>query len=151
MTCWSSRLLAAVSLMFLFVDVDLAAEAVAGSSQHLMGEAEVAVPGPPWYPREAVEQRLQGCAVASFVILSDGHADQYQVIDSVPKGTFDVAIVRALEGYRFKQPTRPGRYAKSMIFKLQSDDKEEVGIPMERDCIAIPNFESLNPTGREKH
>ena len=77
--------------------------------------------------------------VVSFVILPDGHADQFQVLHSEPKGVFDQATLKALLDWKFEQPSRPGRYAQSIMYKM-----DPRGIPIEQECT-IPSFETLNP------
>ena len=99
----------------------------------------------PQYPRAAAENRVQGCVIVSFVVTDAGVADQFQILDSVPKGVFDQVTLKALAGWRFEPPARKGRYAQSLHYSLSSRGKL-----MERDCIPIPSFVTLNPAGDGK-
>ena len=92
----------------------------------------------PKYPREALDAQLGGCVVVSFVISADGRADQYQVLDSQPKGVFDRAALTALNDWRFAPPPKPGRYAQDMEFRIEPGQKNSV------KCIETPSHDQLN-------
>ena len=94
---------------------------------------------PPKYPSEAARQRLEGCVVVSFEITPDGLADKYQVLDSKPAGVFDAATLASLNHWRFEVPSRPGRYAQRIDYRM--DPRPSV-LPLE--CIEQPGFDQLN-------
>lgn len=94
----------------------------------------------PDYPKAAFKDRVEGCVTVSFAILPDGRADTYIVMDSVPQGLFDQATLRALNEWRFKAPTRPGRHAQMFEYRLEG------GRPLERNCVS-PSYAELNAPG----
>lgn len=114
----------------------VAAVVAAASSAELKPSKRVE----PEYPLAAANSGVQGCVVVSFIVLPDGRADQYQILDSVPKGLFDKAALKALNGWIFEQPPRKGRYAESIPFHIKGDAN-----PIERPCKPVPDFETLNP------
>lgn len=91
----------------------------------------------PDYPKAAFREGVEGCVTVSFAILPDGRADAYIVLDSVPKGLFDQATMLALNDWRFKTPTSPGRHAQMFEYRLEG------GRPLERNCVS-PSYAELN-------
>jgi TonB family protein len=95
----------------------------------------------PRYPRELSEAGMQGCVLASFLVLPNGRADKYRIEDSVPEGMFNHATLTALNQWRFEQPPRPGRYAYLVNYRLEGGRP----IKPQRECKPVPSFEELNP------
>jgi TonB family protein len=91
----------------------------------------------PVYPLAALSGKIGGCVVTSFVIGPDGKADEYEVLDSQPKGVFEGTTLSALNDWRF-EPARPGRYAQTITYKIEADQKNS---PV---CIETPSYEQLN-------
>src|SRR5205085_160061 len=82
-----------------------AGEVLAINASLPTGAPEVLHTVQPIYPREAARPGIQGCTVISFIVTSDGLADEYEVVESVPKGMFDKASLVALNGWRFEPPS----------------------------------------------
>ena len=128
----------------LAVSIGLALSACASTPQEAgpsTGMPEAIHKAQPRYPRPLAEAGMQGCVLVSFVIKPDGRADQYVILDSVPKGLFDQATLAALNEWRFKQPPRPGRYAQKIDYRVDAP----FAIPVQRECQPVPSFEELNP------
>lgn len=64
----------------------------------------------PHYPPAEVPRRTAGCAVIGFDVTPEGVADGFQVLNSVPAGTFDATALQALKQWRF-QPAAGTRHA----------------------------------------
>lgn len=94
----------------------------------------------PKYPRAAIDKHIEGCVLVSFVIDEKGRADQYRIEDSVPKGVFDQATLKALNGSRFQPPARPGRYAQANHYRIEGGAHA-----LEHECAPVPSYEALNP------
>jgi TonB family protein len=107
------------------------------------GEAKAISRATPEYPSGAAADGIQGCVVTSFVILPDGNANEFAIVDSVPAGTFDKAALRALLKWRFEQPPRPGRYATAISFAIEASAESPIR-PLKRQCKPIPSFAELN-------
>jgi TonB family protein len=91
----------------------------------------------PAYPKKALDRRVDGCVVLSFLIDAEGKPTDLQVFESRPKGVFDAATLKVFGNWRFEQPRRPGRYAQAAQFRIT--DREPV------NTCAVPSFAALNP------
>lgn len=93
---------------------------------------------PPKYPKSALDGKIEGCVVVSFLIDEQGHANEVAVIDSQPKGVFDRATLKVLKDWRFRQPARPGRYARAFNFRIEKGGQAPA-------CMPLPSYAALNP------
>ena len=74
----------------------------------------------PMYPKQARDHAIIGCTSVSFVVRPDGTADQYQVVDSQPKGVFDSTTLVAINQWRFEPA--PGRHVETINYALPGVD-----------------------------
>ena len=63
---------------------------------------------PPQYPRRAAERGIEGCVVLKYVVTEVGSVRDPEVIQSIPKGIFDRAAIRAALRYKYKPLIRDG-------------------------------------------
>jgi protein TonB len=58
----------------------------------------------PRYPTRALRKKLEGSVLVEFIVSRAGNvlAESLKVIESIPKGTFDRAVLRSLKRWRFK-------------------------------------------------
>lgn len=80
----------------------------------------------PEYPRRAALAGVQGCVTAAFDVLPDGRTDNFQVLDSKPKGVFTRAAVLALREWRYPERDEPIRTAQRITFSLRSKPENEM-------------------------
>ena len=78
--------------------------------------AKFVIHGRPAYPREALKKKIQGCVQISFTVRSDGLADNYAIVKSVPPGVFDEATLKALNQSTFQSGDGKTRYYTVMTF-----------------------------------
>ncbi len=71
----------------------------------------------PRYPFEARQKGIEGWVTLRFVVDSKGRAQEPQVRDSEPEGTFEEAALEAVSRYRFR-PAYKGGKAVDCIAKL---------------------------------
>ena len=132
----------------------LAATAVLGASAVVAAEPPPAVappaapvsdgmavplkPVPPKYPKSALKQKIDGCVVLSFLLDAEGTASGFEVIESLPKGVFDAAVLKDMGQWTFQKPPRPGRYAQLVQFRLEGRAPVNV-------CAPLPSFAAMNP------
>jgi protein TonB len=64
---------------------------------------------PPAYPYEAKRRRLEGRVVVRALVLPDGSAVRATVVEALPPGIFDEAVLRALARWRFEPGVLDGR------------------------------------------
>ena len=57
---------------------------------------------PPQYPRRAAERGIEGCVVLKYVVTEVGSVRDPEVMQSIPKGIFDRAAIRAALRYKYK-------------------------------------------------
>ncbi len=70
----------------------------------------------PIYPQQAIDQAIVGCTSVSFIVRPDGTADQYQIVESEPKGVFDQVTLKAINEWRFEPA--PGRHTETIYYRL---------------------------------
>lgn len=79
----------------------------------------------PRYPSQAARRRLSGFVIVEFTIQPDGTVIKPIVVDSKPKGVFDVATLQAIKRWKFKPKVVDGKavlqYA-SQKFNFQPSD-----------------------------
>ena len=63
---------------------------------------------PPQYPRRAAERGIEGCVVLKYVVTEVGSVRDPEVMQSIPKGIFDRAAIRAALRYKYKPLIRDG-------------------------------------------
>lgn len=80
----------------------------------------------PEYPRRAALAGVQGCVTAAFDVRPDGRTDNFQVLDSKPKGVFSRAAVVALRDWRYPERDKPIRTAQTISFSLRSKPDNEM-------------------------
>lgn len=80
----------------------------------------------PEYPKRVVLAGLQGCVTTAFDVRPDGRTDNFQVLDSKPKGVFSRAAVMALRDWRYPEREEPARIAQTITFSLRAEPEDEV-------------------------
>ncbi len=63
----------------------------------------------PVYPDQALEQRIGGWVVIRFTVTGVGSVDDAEVIDSEPRGVFDVAALEAIKDFNYEPRLSDGR------------------------------------------
>ncbi len=90
---------------------------------------------PPQYPRRAAERGIEGCVVLKYVVTEVGSVRDPEVIQSIPKGIFDRAAIRAALRYKYKPLIRDGNavevegVTQRITFVLEGEDKGPGYIP----------------------
>lgn len=74
----------------------------------------------PKYPIDAARKGISGCVDFSFVINSDGKAQNIHVIKAVPDSTFIRSATKSLKKFRW-QPTKSNNLRQPAITTLQLD------------------------------
>ncbi len=74
----------------------------------------------PKYPIGAAKKGISGCVDFSFVINSNGKAQNIQVIKAIPDSTFIRSATRSLKNFRW-QPTESNNLRQPAITTLQLD------------------------------
>lgn len=78
------------------------AEAFADATEEDRRAGRVPLEAPaPEYPGLARKGGVEGCVTVAFDVLPSGHTDNFQVLDSRPKGGFDHAMLLALKDWRY--------------------------------------------------
>jgi TonB family protein len=77
---------------------------------------------PPVYPRQALEDEIEGTVRVRITVDSDGRVKGAEVIESTPAGVFDAATLAAVKRWRFKPAEVNGRAVEastlqSLVFK----------------------------------
>jgi len=90
---------------------------------------------PPQYPRRAAERGIEGCVVLKYVVTEVGSVRDPEVIQSIPKGIFDRAAIRAALRYKYKPLIRDGNavevegVTQRITFVLEGEDKGPGYVP----------------------
>ena len=93
----------------------LAAPAVAAEERELV-EVEA-----PEYPRAAERRELEGHVVVRYTVAPGGEVTDVEVVESIPSGVFDRAVMRALESWRYVAADAPTEgIERQFDFKLGS-------------------------------
>jgi TonB family protein len=95
-------------------------------------------PVPPKYPQSALNAKTDGCVVLSFQLDAESKTSDFQVLESLPKGVFDAAVLKDIGQWTFQKPPRPGRYAQLVQFRLEKRAPANV-------CQPLPTYAALNP------
>lgn len=74
----------------------------------------------PRYPQDAAKKGISGCVDFSFVINSEGKAQNIQVIKAIPDSTFIRSATKSLKNFRW-QPTELNSVRQPAITTLQLD------------------------------
>jgi TonB family protein len=61
------------------------------------------------YPSDALRRNVEGWVDVTYVVTAEGKVTTIKVLDSSPKGVFDVAATRALARMRYKPATQGGK------------------------------------------
>lgn len=72
----------------------------------------------PIYPKDAARKGISGCVDFSFVINSEGRAQNIEVIKAIPDSTFIRSATKSLKNYRW-QPTELNKVRQPAITTLQ--------------------------------
>ncbi|HFB66111.1 MAG TPA: energy transducer TonB [Aeromonadales bacterium] len=73
---------------------------------------------PPYYPRKAVIEGIEGHVVFKFETDANGHAQNVKIMESVPGRIFDRSALRAIYQWEFK-PKNTKNLIYTMKFKLE--------------------------------
>ena len=96
---------------------------------------------PPQYPRRAAERGIEGCVVLKYVVTEVGSVRDPQVVQSIPKGIFDRAAIRAALRYKYKPLIRDGNavevegVTQRITFVLEGEGKGPGYVP--ENCRGI--------------
>ena len=96
---------------------------------------------PPQYPRRAAERGIEGCVILKYVVTEVGSVRDPQVVQSIPKGIFDRAAIRAALRYKYKPLIRDGNavevegVTQRITFVLEGEGKGPGYIP--ENCRGI--------------
>ena len=96
---------------------------------------------PPQYPRRAAERGIEGCVVLKYVVTEVGSVRDPQVVQSIPKGIFDRAAIRASLRYKYKPLIRDGNavevegVTQRITFVLEGEGKGPGYVP--ENCRGI--------------
>ena len=96
---------------------------------------------PPQYPRRAAERGIEGCVILKYVVTEVGSVRDPQVVQSIPKGIFDRAAIRAALRYKYKPLIRDGNavevegVTQRITFVLEGEGKGPGYIP--ENCKGI--------------
>jgi len=98
---------------------DRYAEAFGGASEKDKAAGKVPIEAPqPEYPSLARRGGVEGCVTIAFDVTPGGHTDNFQVLDSRPKGVFDHAMLLALKDWRYPPREKPVRLVNKTQFAL---------------------------------
>ena len=90
---------------------------------------------PPQSPRRAAERGIEGCVVLKYVVTEVGSVRDPEVIQSIPKGIFDRAAIRAALRYKYKPLIRDGNavevegVTQRITFVLEGENKGPGYVP----------------------
>ena len=96
---------------------------------------------PPQYPRRAAERGREGCVVLKYVVTEVGSVRDPEVMQSIPKGIFDRAAIRAALRYKYKPLIRDGNavevegVTQRITFVLEGEGKGPGYVP--ENCRGI--------------
>ena len=96
---------------------------------------------PPQYPRRAAERGIEGCVVLKYVVTEVGSVRDPEVVQSIPKGIFDRAAIRAALRYKYKPLIRDGNavevegVTQRITFVLEGEGKGPGYVP--ENCKGI--------------
>ena len=96
---------------------------------------------PPQYPRRAAERGIEGCVVLKYVVTEVGSVRDPEVMQSIPKGIFDRAAIRAALRYKYKPLIRDGNavevegVTQRITFVLEGEGKGPGYVP--ENCRGI--------------
>ena len=96
---------------------------------------------PPQYPRRAAERGIEGCVVLKYVVTEVGSVRDPEVMQSIPKGIFDRAAIRAALRYKYKPLIRDGNavevegVTQRITFVLEGEGKGPGYVP--ENCKGI--------------
>lgn len=80
---------------------------------------------PPVYPRQALEDEIEGTVRVRITVDTDGRVKSAEVIESTPAGVFDAATLAAVKRWRFKPAEVNGRAVEastlqSLVFRPEN-------------------------------
>jgi len=80
---------------------------------------------PPVYPRQALEDEIEGTVRVRITVDVDGRVKSAEVIESTPAGVFDAATLAAVKRWRFKPAEENGRAVEastlqSLVFRPEN-------------------------------
>ena len=96
---------------------------------------------PPQYPRRAAERGIEGCVVLKYAVTEVGSVRDPEVVQSIPKGIFDRAAIRAALRYKYKPLIRDGNavevegVTQRITFVLEGEGKGPGYVP--ENCRGI--------------
>ena len=96
---------------------------------------------PPQYPRRAAERGIEGCVVLKYAVTEVGSVRDPEVVQSIPKGIFDRAALRAALRYKYKPLIRDGNavevegVTQRITFVLEGEGKGPGYVP--ENCKGI--------------
>ncbi len=96
---------------------------------------------PPQYPRRAAERGIEGCVVLKYAVTEVGSVRDPEVVQSIPKGIFDRAAIRAALRYKYKPLIRDGNavevegVTQRITFVLEGEGKGPGYVP--ENCKGI--------------
>jgi TonB family protein len=103
---------------------------------------------PPTYPKDAVEQRLQGDVLVQVEVLSDGAAGQVSVSVSSGSGLLDNAALEAVSKWQFHPAKRAGTPIVSSIqvpVRFSLDATDAAASTGEPASYRAPSYRRLSP------
>jgi bla regulator protein BlaR1 len=103
---------------------------------------------PPKYPRDAVEQRLQGDVLVQVEVLSDGAAGQLSVSVSSGSGLLDEAALEAVSKWQFHPAKRAGTPIVSSIqvpVRFSLDETGAGASTGDPTSYRAPSYRRLSP------
>jgi len=93
-----------------------------------LGQGEMVFQPAPVYPRMALRRGLTGEVLVQYSVNAEGKADNIEILKSSPRGFFDGATVRILEGTTFSRAYDAGEPAstdglkKRFIYEIVRDE-----------------------------
>lgn len=100
------------------------------------------------YPKEAVQQRLQGETLVSVQVLSSGAPGQMSVLRSSGSELLDRAALESLAQSQFHPAKRAGRPVESRIqvpIRFSLDDAQAEATPVDATSYIPPSYRRLSP------
>ena len=84
----------------------------------------------PGYPAEAIQKGLEGKVKIRFIVDSEGHVKEPEVVESVHEGVFDEAALEAVKKYLFKPAVKDGKNVDCIVkvpivFSIPKEQVEE--------------------------
>jgi len=73
------------------------------------GDARPLIKIPPTIPKNTGPEARQGWVLAEYNITADGHASGAKVLESMPEGVFDEAVLASIAKWRFKPRVADGK------------------------------------------